>query len=197
MSIETIVSTYGYAAVFFGVLLEGETILVIAGFLCHRGYMHLPWVILAAYVATFAVDQMFFHLGRIKGNRALGKKPFLKQKLEKLLRLMNKHQTLLILGFRFMYGFRTITPILLGASGVNSIRYLLLNGIGAAVWAVVFGTVGYLIGHALELFLGELKRYEIRILLVIGVVGLIVWLVNLWKERVKVKSCKQSANTPH
>ena len=45
MSIETIIAAYGYPALFVGTVLEGESILVIAGFLAHRGLLFLPWVV--------------------------------------------------------------------------------------------------------------------------------------------------------
>ncbi|SPD74464.1 hypothetical protein PITCH_A230150 [uncultured Desulfobacterium sp.] len=37
MSLEEIISTYGYAAIVAGTFFEGETILVIGGFAAHRG----------------------------------------------------------------------------------------------------------------------------------------------------------------
>ena len=49
MTLESIVDTYGYLAVLLGTFLEGETILVLGGFAAHRGYLALPWVIVAAF----------------------------------------------------------------------------------------------------------------------------------------------------
>jgi membrane protein DedA with SNARE-associated domain len=48
-----------------GAFLEGETLLVIAGFLAHRGYLGLPFVIAAAFAGTLAGDQLYFHIGRM------------------------------------------------------------------------------------------------------------------------------------
>ena len=45
---EQFVATYGYAAIALGTFFEGETILVIGGFLAHRGYLGLPGVIAGA-----------------------------------------------------------------------------------------------------------------------------------------------------
>ena len=38
--ISAFVATYGYVAVFAGTLLEGETILLSAGFAANRGLLH-------------------------------------------------------------------------------------------------------------------------------------------------------------
>jgi len=38
MVLESILNTYGYFALVIGTFLEGETFLIAAGFLAHRGY---------------------------------------------------------------------------------------------------------------------------------------------------------------
>lgn len=42
--IEQIVQTWGYAAVFAGTFLEGETVLVAAGFAAHRSMLDIAMV---------------------------------------------------------------------------------------------------------------------------------------------------------
>ena len=54
MTIESFIETYGYAAILIGTFLEGETILVLGGFAAHRGYLSLPWVIVAAFAGTLS-----------------------------------------------------------------------------------------------------------------------------------------------
>lgn len=75
MDFHQLIIDYGYLALFIGTFLEGETILVIAGFLAHSGYLELHWVILSAFLGTFAGDQTFFYLGRFKGIAFLEKRP--------------------------------------------------------------------------------------------------------------------------
>ena len=50
MSLESIITTYGYPALFFGVILEAEAFLVLGAYLAHRGYFSLPVVILSAWM---------------------------------------------------------------------------------------------------------------------------------------------------
>lgn len=124
MSLEEIISTYGYTAIVVGTFFEGETILVIGGFAAHRGYLELPWVIICAFLGTMLGDQLYFYAGRAKGQRALEKRQNWKAKVEEILLLMDKHQILLMLGFRFLYGLRTITPFVLGISRIAPFRFL-------------------------------------------------------------------------
>jgi membrane protein DedA with SNARE-associated domain len=173
---EELISTYGYTAIAIGSFLEGETILVLGGFAAHRGYLELPWVIAWAFVGTLFGDQLYFYIGRVKGQRFIQKRPAWQAKSEKLLRMLDRHQVWLILGFRFLYGLRTVAPFLIGASDVSPKRFLVLNIVGASVWAIVIGTLGYLFGHSLEIMLGELKHYEVLLFALLASAGLLLWL---------------------
>ncbi|MCB2099867.1 MAG: DedA family protein [Rhodobacterales bacterium] len=181
--LEHLIATYGYWAVGIGTFLEGETILVLGGFSAHRGYLDLPWVILWAFLGTVAGDQFYFYVGRIKGRALLDRRPAWKAKSERVFRLLDRHQTWLILGFRFLYGLRTVTPFLIGTGNIPPLRFLALNALGGALWAVCFGTAGYLFGQVLETILGDIKRYEVGILALLGVAGAVVWAVYFLKAR--------------
>lgn len=184
MSLEELVANYGYWAIVIGTFLEGETILVLGGFAAHRGFLELPWVMLCAFLGSFAGDQTFFYIGRQNGNKLLEKRPHWKAKSGKVLAMLEKHQTLLILGFRFLYGVRSVTPFLLGAANVSRSKFFILNMIGAAIWAVAVGSLGYSFGVAIEAVLGDIKRYELEFFAVITLAGLGFWLFRtLTKKR--------------
>ena len=176
MSFDQLISDFGYLAILIGTFLEGETILVLGGFAAHRGYMELPWVIIIAFIGTMFGDQLYFHIGRVKGSSLLEHRPRWQEKSVRVRQLLNQHQILLILGFRFIYGIRTVTPFLLGISGIPPLRFLLFNAIGAALWAFAIGMAGYLFGHALELFIDDVKRYELWAFVFIVILGLLVWI---------------------
>ena len=183
MSLEQLVATYGYWAIFAGTFLEGETILVIGGFLAHRGHLELPWVIVSAFTGSLCGDQLYYYIGRRKGVGFLEKRPRWKAVSGRVLAMLRRHQVALILGFRFLYGLRTVTPFLIGAGGVPPLRYAVLNAIGAAIWAIAIGIAGYLLGHALELLLDEVKRYEYWVLACLAGAGALFWLVRRLKDR--------------
>lgn len=183
MTLHQIVADYGYWAIFIGTFLEGETILVIGGFFAHRGYLSLPLVVSLAFLGTFCGDQLFFYLGRARGMDAVNSRPAWKRKSAKVFRLLRTHQTLVIISFRFLYGIRIVTPFILGASGVKPARFFTLNLIGASVWAMTIGLLGYFLGQAMELFLAELKRYEFLILGLVVTIGALIWLAYGWRQR--------------
>lgn len=186
MSLEELVANYGYVAITIGTFLEGETILVLGGFAAHRGFLELPWVIVCAFLGSFAGNQTFFYIGRIKGEKMLAKRPHWKAKSAKVFAMLDKHQTGLILGFSFLYGVRSVTPFLLGMAKVSPAKFFVLNMIGVGVWAIVVGSLGYSFGYAIEAMLGDIKHYEMGVFGVMAAVGLGFWLFRLLtKERAR------------
>ena len=66
--LESFVQNYGYGALFLGTLLEGETVLILAGLMAHMGLMKLPLVVLVALLGSVLGDQFYFFLGIIRVN---------------------------------------------------------------------------------------------------------------------------------
>jgi len=183
MSLETIISKFGYPALVVGLLLEGETVLVLGAFMAHRGYLGLPPVILIGFMVTFASDQFFFWLGRTKGSQFLESRPAWKPNVEKAQRLLHRNTNLLFLGFRFMYGLRTVMPFVFGLSKFDPRRFALLNLMGALLWALIFGLTGYAFGQVMEIILEDVDKYELWIALGIVVVGAGVWLYRRYVDK--------------
>jgi membrane protein DedA with SNARE-associated domain len=183
MDLQSIIENYGYAAILIGTFLEGETILVLAGLAAHQGYLTLSGVISAAFLGSLCGDQLFFYLGRKHSQAVLSKRPYWKEKTEKVHKLMNRYQTLMILTFRFLYGLRTVTPFVIGTSAISFKRFAFLNAVGALVWAVAVGSGGYLFGNALEIFIGKVKHYEIQVFAIIALMGFLVWCVHFYNRR--------------
>ena len=180
MTLEGLIVQYGYLALFIGTYLEGETILIIAGYLAQDGMLDLTLVILAAWLGSFAGDQTFFFIGHFKGVRFLDRHPGMKNNAAKAFRLLHRNQIAVILGFRFLYGIRNVTPFIVGSSGFNPIRFFFLNCLGALVWAITFASLGYNLGNVAENILDDVEEYEKTILAIICVTALI-WF--LWLNR--------------
>jgi len=186
MSIAALIQDYGYVAVFVGTLLEGESVLILAGFAAHLGYLALPGVIVTAVIGSFLGDQFFFYLGRRYGQALLQRFPILAARAVRMQRLLQRFHLPLILGVRFLYGLRTVGPMVIGMSGIAWPRFFLLNLIGAITWAITIAGAGYLFGHALELLLVDIQRYEGMLFAAIAAIaaaGMLVWLGYRWRQR--------------
>jgi membrane protein DedA with SNARE-associated domain len=179
-----LIQQYGYYALFLGTLCEGETILLLAGMAARAGHLLLPWVMVISFCGSLLGDQIIFFIGRFYGRSFLAKRPRLAPRVHKVHRLMEKHHVLLLIGFRFLYGLRNIIPLVIGTSRVKASRFIFLNVIGAALWAVTVSLLGYFIGAAVEAFLGRVK---IRALIVLALVAAIIWTSRLLYMRIKAR----------
>ena len=186
MTPQYFITTYGYLAIIVRTFLEGETVLVLGGFAAHRGYLDLPIVIVAAFIGAISGDNLYFFIGRWRGRALLQRFPRFEPRVHKVHRLLERYHTYFILIFRFLYGLRNITPFVIGSSRVPAKRFVILDFVGAAVWAVLVAGLGYLFGQAMEAIIGDIKRYEREVMLVIACIGILIWFVHLYRRK-KIK----------
>lgn len=183
MTLEAFVTIYGYPALFTGVVLEGETVVVIAGFLAHQGYLRLPLVILTVFLAAFAADQFSFQVGKRKGVSLVEKRPRLRSRIESVRRFLARYHIVAILSYRFVFGMRIITPIIIGASGFGTFRFILLNICSTLLWAGTIATAGYFFGHSLHEFVAGARHYERATVLIIAGAGALLWLYRYRRKK--------------
>lgn len=160
---------YGLWAVFGGTLLEGESVVVLAGFLSHQRLLPLPYVMLCAFAGSFVADQLLFYLGRRYREHRFVLRIRAKPAFGKALAAIDRYPHGFILALRFLYGLRTVGPIALGVSRVSPLRFLLLNAIAAFVWAVCFSVLGYAFGQTIESALGRLHGAETKLAVAAGI----------------------------
>jgi membrane protein DedA with SNARE-associated domain len=183
MNLSTLIADYGYWAVFIGCFLEGETVLLLAGFAAHRGMLQFEQVAAVAFVASTLGDQMFFWLGRRHGDALFLRFPSLGRQIPRVQSLLARHHVTLILSIRFLYGLRVAGPIAIGALRVAPWRFAWLNIVGALLWALLITTLGYQFGNALQWVFDDLHRIEEAVLALIVLAGLGHWAWRYWRRR--------------
>lgn len=162
--LEAFVARFGYLAVGLGTFFEGETVLLAGGAFAHKGLLSLPGVILAAFAGSLAGDQLWFFIGRRFGQPFVERRPRWKAQVARVDGFLARFGTAFVLGFRFLYGLRSVTPLVLGASGYPPLRFAALNAVGAAVWAVSFGVGGWALGATMAKVLARSARVEEAVL---------------------------------
>lgn len=181
---------WGYVVILIWTFLEGETIVIIAGWMSQSVGLK-PWLIaLCAFIGSFCSDQVMFSLGRYKGADVLKYFPKVAKNLDKAAVLFKKYDTVLILGFRFVYGVRNITPIMLGISGVSHKKFFFLNFIGAGVWAVTFTYGGLYVGKAFMKIMDHVGHGIFYAILAALALGGVLW---YFRARHNVKHAKSLA----
>jgi membrane protein DedA with SNARE-associated domain len=115
-------------------------------------------VVAAVALGGMIGDQLLYFLGLRFG-------PALLQRFQNTARKSaapsddQRHPYLFVIGTRFMYGFRVIGPMLIGASRLPPKIFLPLNIVGAIAWALIFTTLGYLGGEVIGPWLHNLDQH--------------------------------------
>lgn len=177
MTFESFIQNYGYVALIVGAFFEGETVAVIGGFAAARGYLQLPWVIVCIFCGTLSSDQLFFFLGRTRGQSFVAKRAVWQHRAQRVQTLLVRHQLPVILGFRFIYGLRNVTPLVIGASGFPASRFVALNVLSAALWSVMMSLAGFSFGAVMERIVHDIKRYELWVAVAVLVAGAATWVI--------------------
>jgi membrane protein DedA with SNARE-associated domain len=186
VTIEEIVAHWGVVAVFAGAMIEGETAVLAGGLLSHQGLLHWPLAFVAAAVGSFLSDQFFFAAGRRYRDSPTVKRWTQKSAFAKALRLLERYPTGFIFGFRFLYGFRTVSPIAIGTSQVPTSTFVVINAVAATVWAALFTALGYWFGEAVTELAGRLQPSRETLLMGVAMLGgvfAILQILRWWRKR--------------
>ncbi|KNC88066.1 DedA family protein [Trabulsiella odontotermitis] len=182
MDINSLVSQYGYAALVIGSLAEGETVTLLGGVAAHQGLLKFWLVVVSVALGGMIGDQVLYLLGRRFGGRLLRRFKRHKGKIRAAQRLIQHRPYLFVIGTRFMYGFRVIGPLLIGASRLPPKIFLPLNILGAIIWSLLFTTLGYVGGEVIGPWLHSLNQHLKHWIWLALAVGLVV-AVRWWLKR--------------
>lgn len=165
---------YGYIALAIGTFFEGETAILIASSLVHKGVFELPYTVFFGFFGSFISDWIYYLVGRLNGKYFVDRKPKLKTMVSPVTNLFNKYQLQVLLSYRFLYGFRVIIPVVIGMSGFPPARYLFYTIIAGLFWASVVSTLGYAVGAFFELEAASFERNFLYVVLGFATFGLLV-----------------------
>lgn len=182
MDINGLISQYGYWALFIGCLAEGETFTLLGGVAAHEGLLRYGWVVLVAMGGGILGDTALFFIGRRYGEPILKRFRKHQKQIDKANRLIRRRPVLFVIGVRFMYGLRIVGPIIIGASRLSPRKFLLFNVLGAALWALIFVSLGYLGGQVIAPWLHTLDHHLKRLFWVVLAV-VIVWGIRIALKR--------------
>lgn len=183
MTPELLLHKFGYVAVYVGTFLEGEAILVMAGFFAERGYLKPVPVAIVAFFGAYTGHLFWFWLGRAHGVKVLDRFPKMKTHFGKGIRLFERYGAAAIIITQWLYGLRITCAVIIGVSRISTLKFILYEAASCIVWSIVITSAGFYFGRAVERVLGRAAHIEKYGLIVIVAVALGVWLYHRWKER--------------
>lgn len=192
-----LISQYGYFAVALGCFFEGEAAVLLGMLAAHREILTYGGVWIAATLGTMAGDNFWFHTGRIAGRPALARRPHWQAKIARVERLLSRYGPWVIIGFRFLYAVRTITPFVLGAVGISPWRFLFYDVIGTLIWSTTITIIAYFLAGAIQRAMGHIQNVEQALLVVVVVIVSAVSVVYYVRRRRRRKRKGISSANKH
>lgn len=154
----------GYLGAFIGAVLEGEILLISFIQLGRMEVLNLQLVIGSFALGTLATDWFFFLAGRKKGQQLYEGRPRLQARIAQMDQILLKRKQLLLLSYRFIYGFRIVLPILFGVSSIPIRTFAVYSVVGNIVWISTFSLLGY---YAAEWITSRLEWIQSNLIFII------------------------------
>jgi membrane protein DedA with SNARE-associated domain len=147
-----------------GAPVPGETALITAGVLAHRGDFSIELVILIAAAAAIVGDNIGYVIGRTGGRRLLERPGFMERHRRAILAqgepFFLRHGPKAVFLGRWIAGLRIAAAWLAGISRMPWRTFLFWNALGGIAWAVSVGLLAYYLGPTAE-----------RVFRTVGVIG--------------------------
>lgn len=171
---------------FVGLVIPGETALLVGGVVAGQGRISIVVVIAIAWAAAVAGDATSFFLGRRLGRdfmlRHGPRVGITRQRLEHVEGFFDRHGGPTILLGRFVGIVRAIAPFVLGSSKLAFRRFLPYDVVGAGLWAAALLLLGYVFWHSLSKAVDIAKQGALALGAVIAVVVAVVAAWRYWRK---------------
>jgi undecaprenyl-diphosphatase len=128
------------ASVMVGMVIPGETAVIVAGVVAHEGNLPLWAVITAAAAGALIGDQIGFRVGRRLGPHLIDRLPARVRNsgnVERVLEFVERRGMLAVILGRWTAMLRAMVPGICGMSGMRQPVFTVGNVIGGIVWAVI------------------------------------------------------------
>jgi membrane protein DedA with SNARE-associated domain len=152
---------------FVGLLVPGETVVIVGGVVAGQGHLDLGLLIGLTWLCAFAGDLTGYLLGRRLGRRFLlahGPRVHITEpRLRRVEAFFARYGPATILIGRFVGLVRPVAPFLAGASKYPPASFVALAVVGTALWSAAFVLLGYLFWQSLDEVLAIAKRGSLAV----------------------------------
>lgn len=144
---------FGEAAILVGLVLPGETALLVAGVFCQHGTLNLYAMMAVAVVAAIAGDSVGYEFGKHFGpglRRSRFGSWVGEHRWSAVDGFLDRHGGKAVLLGRLTALFRALVPSMAGMSGMRYRTFLMWNAAGGLIWAPGCVLLGYAFSTSLD-----------------------------------------------
>ncbi|MFT0546216.1 bifunctional DedA family/phosphatase PAP2 family protein [Allopusillimonas ginsengisoli] len=182
------------SAAFLGVIVPGESLVLVAGFLAAQGVFDLDVLIMVIAIGAAVGDSLGYEMGRWLGRPALlryGRRFGLgKERIARADAFFTRHGGKAVFLGRFVGFARALVPFLAGSSRMSYRRFLPYNIFGALLWSAAVTLLGYFLGASWQLAAGWIGKASA---ILGGILAFAVGLVWLWRWAMRHEAALRSA----
>jgi membrane protein DedA with SNARE-associated domain len=211
-TLQNALHTLGYPAVTLFIMIEsagipfpGETMLLLASFYAAIDHqLQLPIIIACAAFGAIAGDNIGYFVGRTGGRAFIerfGRYLFLKpQHLERAEKFFARHGDKTVFFGRFVAILRAWSAFLAGVNHMNWRNFLIYNAAGGILWAILYGTIGYVAGRVFHDNFNQVEHIARTVSWVgAGVIlaaVIAIFFIFRWRRKQSVTSTKDNKRQP-
>jgi len=176
LSLSDLSERWAYVTLGFSSILTEEFAPLVGGFAAEQGHLRFPAVVVACASGVFVLSAVLYFVGRWRAawvRLKLRKSPPIVKKLLRAMRWSPWRSTILA---RVAFGGRIALPLACGAAHVPPWIFLTGTAVASVVWAALVAGLGWVFGEAAVLLVGEVRRFETPIaLLLVALGGGVYW----------------------
>lgn len=175
LSLDTLGDGWAYLTLGLSSILTEELAPLLGGFAAEQGHVQLAGVVMACAAGVFALSAVLYFVGRWRAGWVrlkLRKSPPVVKKLLRAMRWSPWRATLLA---RVAFGGRIALPLACGAAHVPPWIFLTGSAIASVVWAAALAGLGWAFGEAAVLVIGEVRKFELPVAIVLVALGVGAW----------------------
>lgn len=143
------------SSAFLGLIVPGESVFLLAGFLASQGYLDLGDCIAVIALGAILGDSVGYQLGKSIGRKYFETHDrlllFRKKHLFKVETYFAKYGSATVFWGRLVHLLRAMAPFTAGMSMMPYRKFVLYNAAGGTLWAVIFTLAGYFFGQSWQL----------------------------------------------
>jgi undecaprenyl-diphosphatase len=169
---------------FLGLVIPGETAIVVGGFVAGQGEIDVIVLIAIVWTTAVAGDLVSFALGRRLGRDFLVRHgprfQITEERIEQVERFYDRHGGKAVFLGRWVGLVRAVSPFLAGSSGMPLRRFLPYDVLAAGGMVTLFALLGFVFWHSLDKVLEIARKgllaLGLTIAFVVGLVLAVQWL---------------------
>jgi membrane protein DedA with SNARE-associated domain len=169
------IETWGYLAIAFFSFGGSFLIVATAGVFAYLGKIDLTTAMVVAIIFNFLGDNFLFYLGRYQKKDIQKYLKKYRRKLAITTLLMRKYGNLAVFIQKFIYGVKTLIPIVMGLGKYDFKKFIFLNFFASIIFVLTIGLSAYYFSDAIIAIFNYIKNKPYLAPLALIIIGSGIW----------------------